>query len=284
MPAVQAETHLRPVQAIRPQDLRHTGIRCCERLVLMGFLVLEIIGAAEVVFGSGSADGWVFVIIIEIEFDFSFTPPAAVVDAPGHIGADILPAPFNPVKNRVDGLVRQRIDPAELGMEIGDIIRNVGQCVVHLIKQGHFRTALIGHRHAAAAAKGHLPVTVERAARVDTDRERCHRRVFTPAAGKKVTHRTFNRRIRLVIPVDPQDAVPPVAGRRHPDMLDRTRPLNFCHRESLPRIDRHKRVHLPALPQIACSMGGIGGIAGCVGVGNSHPSLSFLAGKIFRTD
>lgn len=56
----------------------HTGIGCGKFLVLMCFLVLEIIRAAEVVFGTGAANGWELLVAVEIEFNFAFAPPAVI--------------------------------------------------------------------------------------------------------------------------------------------------------------------------------------------------------------
>ena len=79
----------------------HTGIWCCEFLILARLGVLEVIGTAEIVLGSCAADGGIFFVAIHIEFDFPLTPPAVVIDAPCEICAHILPFAFYSVDKGV---------------------------------------------------------------------------------------------------------------------------------------------------------------------------------------
>ena len=47
-------------------------------------------------------------------------------------------------------------------------------------------------------------------------------RILSPSHAKEVSHRAFNGRIWLIIPVNSEDTETPVARRGHPYLLDRT--------------------------------------------------------------
>ena len=66
------------------------------------------------------------------ELDFALAPPAGIVDAPGHIGPDVMAAPAHAVEDRVVLLEGQRIRAPKLGVEIGRVLRHFGQGVVDL--------------------------------------------------------------------------------------------------------------------------------------------------------
>src|SRR6266436_9557423 len=57
VPAVEAEALLRLVEPVRPQDQGQARVGSGELLVLLGLLVLEVVRAAEIVLGTGAADG-----------------------------------------------------------------------------------------------------------------------------------------------------------------------------------------------------------------------------------
>ena len=125
-------------------------------------------------------------------------------------------------------------------------------------------------------AEGHLPVAVERAAGIDAHRQRRELGVLAPAHAEKVADRALDRRLLLAVPVEPQDALAPVARRRHPDLLDRAGALDVGQRKRLVGGDVDRRRDLPAAAQVAGRrrVRALGG----------HPALALLARKVLRAD
>src|SRR4030095_9585156 len=91
---------------------------------------------------------------------------------------------------------------------------------------------------------------VERAAGIDCDGERADLSVLAPAGREEVAHWHFDRRRRLTVPVDAQDREAPVAGGRHPDVLDGARAGDVSQRERLAGFDLDRRRDLPALAEV----------------------------------
>ena len=54
------------IDAVGPDDLRQPGVRRGEFLVLLGLLVLEIVGAAEIILGARAADGGELAVAIHV--------------------------------------------------------------------------------------------------------------------------------------------------------------------------------------------------------------------------
>jgi len=104
VPAIHSETHLRTVDTIRADDLVHARVGRAVFLILFRFLVLEVIGAAEIILRARATDGRPFVAI-HVEFNFPFSSPAGVVDAPAHGGADEMAATFDSFENRINVFV-----------------------------------------------------------------------------------------------------------------------------------------------------------------------------------
>src|ERR1043166_4777957 len=90
----------------------------------------EIVGATEVVFGAGAADGWEFGVAVHEEFYFAFAPPAGVMNATREIGADILTRAFDTIEDRVKAFGFHRILTTELGVEVGGIGRHISERVI----------------------------------------------------------------------------------------------------------------------------------------------------------
>ncbi len=67
MPAVEAEALLGLVKAVGADRLDQAGVGRGELFVLLFFLVLEVVGAAEVVFRAGAGDGRKLLVAVEIE-------------------------------------------------------------------------------------------------------------------------------------------------------------------------------------------------------------------------
>ena len=159
-------------------------------------------------------------IAIHEEFDLTFTPPSGAVRAPAHIGPHVMSPSLDTIYDRIVGFVRHRICPPELGMEVGRIFRNIRECVIDLIIEGHLLLVQVFHGYLAAFAEGHNPVTVEGTSRIHTHRQRAYLSIFAPAAGKEIAHRNFDRGLFFTVPVEAQDRIAPISGRCHPDLLD----------------------------------------------------------------
>lgn len=132
MPAVHVEPGLRLVKPIGLQN-EETCVRSGILLILFGLLVLEVVRTAEVVFSTGTAYGGEVLVAIKVELDFAFTPPTGVVRPPAHRGANVLTSALNAINDGIDALIRQRVRPAELSVEIQAVFRNLAQSVVDLI-------------------------------------------------------------------------------------------------------------------------------------------------------
>src|SRR4029077_12204251 len=104
VPAVEAEALLRAVGAVRADHLGQAAIVGGEldigaRKLPVDGAEVEIVGAAEIVLRAGAADGREGAVAIEEEFDLALAPPAGIVDAPGHVGADIVAVPADAVED-----------------------------------------------------------------------------------------------------------------------------------------------------------------------------------------
>src|SRR6185436_12558175 len=118
---------------------------------------------------------------IEIELYFAFTPPQVIIRSPGHVRTYIMPPPFNTIQDYVNLFVRQWVDSAKLSMEVGKILRQLGQAVVDRIVQDHVLGSDVGHGDSAVLVEGHDPVAVQAATRVHTDWQRIDLREFAPS-------------------------------------------------------------------------------------------------------
>src|SRR6185437_10184493 len=81
VPAVEAEALLRSVDAIGPDHLRHARVGGGELAVLALLAAVdnarvEVVGAAEVVFRAGAADGRELGVAVHEELDLALAPPA----------------------------------------------------------------------------------------------------------------------------------------------------------------------------------------------------------------
>ena len=123
MPAVHAEAELAAVQLIGRQHLQPCIRRGECRVSVMGQRVFEIVGAAEVILRARAADSGIIGVAIYVELDLPFSPPVGIVHAPGQISAHILSLALDSVQDGVDLLVGQRVHTAELGVEIGNLLR-----------------------------------------------------------------------------------------------------------------------------------------------------------------
>ena len=160
--------------------------------------------------------------------------------------ADVVALPLDSVEQRVDLLVGQRVRPAELRVEVARVVADLGQRIGDLIVELHLFVGEVLHGDPRRLPERHRPIAVERAARVDRNRQGVDLRVAAPARCEEVAHRRLHRRRRLTVPVDAQDRKAPVAGRGHPDVLNGTGPPDVGDGEHLFRFDEDRRRDLPA--------------------------------------
>ena len=277
VPAVEAEAGLGGVDAVGSDDLGEAGVGGGELAVAALVLAeVEVVGAAEVVLGAGAADGGELAVAVEEEFDLALAPPAAVVDAPGHVGADVLALSPDAVEDGVDILVGERVHPPELGVEVGGVIGDVGEGVVDLVVERHLLQPDVLHGDFAALPKRHLPVGVEGAAGVDADGEGGDLGVLAPAAGEEVADGALDGGLVLAVPVDAEDAVAPVAGGGHPYVLNRPRVIDLRDHRRLAGLDPNIGGDLPSLAEVA------GGPLG--GALDGHAALALFAGEVLGGD
>src|SRR5262245_28247744 len=161
-------------------------------------------------------------------------------------------------------------------MEVSRVCWRLRQRIIDLVVNPHRLRVEVLHRDPRLPSEGHRPVAVERAARIDDDRDRGDMGILAPAHSEEVADGRFHRRLFLVVPIHPDDREAPVAGRGHPDVLDRARTVDLAERDSLPRLNDDKWVDLPTLPQIA-------GLARGYPL-SRHPTLALLTGEILRAD
>ena len=135
----------------------------------MGFGVLKIVRAAEIILGSRAADCREIGISVHIKLYFAFSPPAAVVDAPRHICSDIMTLAFYAVKNGINLFIRKRINTVKAGVKICAILRNLRKGIINLIEICNGLSIAVFKGNAEAFSEWHLPVAVKRTAGINTN-------------------------------------------------------------------------------------------------------------------
>src|SRR5208282_3186363 len=173
MPAVHSKSLLRRVQPVGPNHLRQSRVGRRELAIAAVFLShVEVVRAAEIILGAGSADRRKLRVAVDEKLYLALAPPSAVVNSPRHVGANVLPAARDPIDDRVNLLVRERIHPPELRVEVRRIGGYFGEHVVDLIEQYHRLVRSVGHGNQASLSKRHLPIAIERAAWIYAHRQR----------------------------------------------------------------------------------------------------------------
>src|SRR5579884_3733346 len=150
-------------------------------------------------------------------------------------------------------LVGQWVRAAELCMQIGGILRHVGQgvCDLIVIPAALFVPQVL-QGNTRRLPERHLPVGIEAAGGIDGDRQGSDIAALAPAVAEKVAQRRLDGRRGLSIPIDAQHQPPPPAWMdRVPDMLDGTRPLDVGQRDRLPGLNINGGRNFPALSQVA---------------------------------
>jgi len=179
------------------------------------------------------------------------------------------------VNNRVNLLIRKRIDPSKLGVEVGCILGHRRQRVVHLVEKCHGFIIQVLDGNPRSVPERHGPIGVERAPRIHAHREGGDPGVLPPAHGKEVAHRNLHGRFCLIIPVHAENREAPVACRRHPNVLNRARAVDLGHRVRRASGDIHRRADLPTSSEIPRGLGS--GPFGC------HPAFALVSGRVLRT-
>ena len=207
-------------------EVRRTILILDRTAVLLGG---EAPGAAEVVFGSGTADGWVVLISVNIEFHFAFAVPVAFEGGEGEVGADVLAFAFYVVEDDVvvgffgDALA------APLGVEVGGIFWDFGEAVVDLIEESRdVFVALVFDGDGGVFAERHREIAVETAGRVDGDRDGVDRVGDAESAAEEIAERAFDGWDGFVIPVHAENQIAldvtvsfaGAVGYSDPDVLD----------------------------------------------------------------
>lgn len=235
-------------------------------------------GAAEVVFGSGAADGWVVLIAVDVEFHFAFAVPVAFEGGEGEVGADVLAFAFNVVEDDVVVGFFGNALAAPLGVEVTRILRDLGEAVVDLVEEGRDGlVALVFDGDAGVFMKRHREVAVEAAGRVDGDWDGVHLVRNAEAAAEEVAERAFDGWEFFVVPVHAEDqvaqdvavAVAGAVGDGDPDVLDDALSVDFAEGYGLSCFDfRDAR----------------GAFAGWAEVTGCHAAFSFFSVPVFPVD
>ena len=250
MPAVHPEPLLADVQPVGADDLRHPEIRRRELCVARARDV-EVPCAAEVVLGAGARDRRIFRVVVEVELDLALAPPSVGVHAPGDVGADVVPLPFNALEQDVRCLVLEGVGATPLGVEVGVIRVVAADLVRHLVVDTHVDDARVLDRQVRTGAERHRPVGVEAAVRVGGDRLRVHLGECAPSVAEEVAVGNLDGGLVGAVPVGPQEKSAPVVGvRGDPDVCDLSRTLDACEVECLARLDVDAGGDLPSCAEI----------------------------------
>ena len=279
VPAVHAKAELAGIEGIGCDDLMESRIRRGKgNIAVMRPGILKIIGAAEIVFCAGTANGGELFVPVHEELNLALAPPAAVVDAPGHVGTHIFALAPDSVDDSIVLLVGKRVGSAELGVEVSLVRRYLAVTVINLVVHGDRFFSHIGQGEAGALSEGHGPVAVEGAAGVDADSQGTQLSILIPAHGKEIADRALNRGVLLPIPVHAQDGVAPAPGGREPEMVDDARTCDIGNGESLSRLQNNVRVNFPAPPQVPRCAARIAILQ------LTYPAFAFLACEVLRAD
>lgn len=220
MPPVHGEPLLAFIAAPGADHLGQARIGRRKLLVFMGFPVHKVVRTAEIILCPGPADGGVLRVPVQVEFDLPFSPPEVGVGPPEQGGAHIVAFSCDAVGNGVNLFIRLRIDPAELGVEIGRVFRRFHNGIIDLVINVGGIVVPVFNGDQSPAPEGHGPVAVETAAGIDADRQGRNLAEFSPAAPEKVPNWAFYRGDGAVVPVYPQDQAAPVPGGGEPHLPD----------------------------------------------------------------
>jgi len=213
---------------------------------------VEAPGPAEVVFGPRPADRRVFLVVVQVELHLAFAPPAVRKLRPRQVRADVVPLPLHVVQQRVLRILPRRQRPPPLRVEVRRVLRHRRQGVRDLVEEAfHLLPVLALDRHLRRTPERHRPIAVEPAGRIHRHRQRVHLRPQRVPAREEVAQGHLDRRVRLIVPVNPQNRVAEDLRRnRNPDVLDHARPRDLRQRHRRVRQQVDARPHLPALTEV----------------------------------
>ena len=192
------------------------------------------------------------------------------------ISADVLSRALNAVEDGIKTLGLERSFRAKPRVEIAGVPGHFRQRIVHLVIKQHVFVVGVLHRDPRRLAERHGPVTVERAPGIHANRQRADLTVFSPTASEEVAHRRLYRRVSFTIPVAAENGMAPVARRRHPNVIDATRPLDVGQCEGRSSLDDDRGRDFPALAQLTRRL-----LSGALG---RHSAFAFFTSEILRTD
>src|SRR5699024_8387073 len=132
------------------------------RLVPAAVGAFECPGPAEVVLGTGPADGGELLVAVEVELDLPLSPPAGVVRLPGQVGAHVVALAAHVIDDGVRLAVGQRVGPAPLRMQVPTCGWQLGEAVGDLVEaplDGALAGVLDGD--ACPGPERHLPIGVQ---------------------------------------------------------------------------------------------------------------------------
>ena len=235
--------------------------------------VLEAPGAAEIVFGAGSANGGIFPVAVDEEFYFTFAPPAIGELGPGEEGAGVVTLAADTFNDDIIGIGTVGDSTTPLGVEIAGGLGNVGERVVDLVKEkADLFCQIVFDGDPATLVERHGPIAVHGTGGVDGDGHGIDVVGQAVAKCEKIAQRHFNGGHLLAVPVKTQNAAPQIAFvRGHPDVLDDAGPFDFSQGVRGAGLDFDAGADLPALAQFAgpiirarLSLGAAAGRAGGV--------------------
>src|SRR5581483_8984038 len=108
----------------------------------------------------------------------------------------------------------ERVFAAKLGVEIGGVGWNICQDIINLVIDRHAIVIEVLEGDLAFLVEWHLPIGIERAARIDADGQRADLAIATPATGEEIAQRTLDRWLGFVIPINAQDLPARLVQRR----------------------------------------------------------------------
>ena len=272
MPAEHIKIPLGAVSLVGVTDLLHSGVGSRKFDVIA--VDFEVIGAAEVILGSGSADGGELGVVVDIEFNLAFAPPTVALDTPVHVGSHIMAVTLDVIQDGVGLQIGQRIDAAELGVEIQGLRSKNLFLTVDLVVNLTGRCAGVLNFYPEGLEIGHFEIAVHAPVRIEADCKTGELPVLgVVGVTKEIGQRRFHSRILMAVKVDAQDQESAgLCAVRDPEMLDGSLALYVGEDFRFTRLGYQIGVDLPALAQLSGGMGST--------PDDRHSSLSLLTGQV----
>ena len=228
-----------PYQIIMPGIIRISKKRRAISLFyrLAGFLHGETPWPSEIILHPGSADRRIFPVPVYVKLHFAFPPPIPLQGWQRNISSDILPLPFNTVRNHIILSKLRQFLPSPLRMEIRRILRKgIIQSIIDLIEKRRYRiNMLILQCEQRLFPERHLEICIQSSGRNDRDQFWIHQTLLPESAAEKVSQRNLRRRFLLSVPVHAEHQIAQhetvtfrgLSIHRHPDMMDHSCPVDL---------------------------------------------------------